>query len=114
VAQEDISIVHERAKSASFLIKRLLFLRVGKEVPPFLPFKPTPDWKGGVAVAARQWRGKGPPEPWKAGLHTKAGPEKRKEKNSEERTENFIITFYLRNKLRPIPSGREPWGQQEN
>jgi|GEM_PF-5936986 len=33
----------------------------------FSTHKPSPDWKGGVAVAARQWRGLGPPEPWKAG-----------------------------------------------
>ncbi|HBB14814.1 MAG TPA: hypothetical protein DCZ76_11175 [Treponema sp.] len=31
-----------------------------------LAIYPTPDWKGGVAVA-KQWRGVGPPEPWKAG-----------------------------------------------
>ena len=30
-----------------------------------LEIKPSPDWKGGVAVADRQWRRK--PEPWKAG-----------------------------------------------
>ena len=33
----------------------------------FLQMEPSPDWKGGEAVAARQWSGKGPAEPWKAG-----------------------------------------------
>ena len=33
-----------------------------------LEIKPSPDWKGPRRrVAARQWSGKGPAEPWKAG-----------------------------------------------
>lgn len=38
-----------------------------------LQIKPSPDWKGREAVAERQWRGLGPPEPWKAGKNAKEG-----------------------------------------
>ena len=34
----------------------------------FFTYKPSPDWKGPrKRVAVRQWSGKGPAEPWKAG-----------------------------------------------
>ena len=33
--------------------------------------KPSPDWKGGVAVAVRQWSRKA--EPWKAGKNALRG-----------------------------------------
>ena len=38
-----------------------------------LQIKPSPDWKGREAVAERQWRELGPPEPWKAGKNTLLG-----------------------------------------
>ena len=45
---------------------QLVFIR--KYSSMFFTYKPSPDWKGPrKRVAVRQWSGKGPAEPWKAG-----------------------------------------------